>query len=194
MLINPSTVPDGLHEAGLRLHQGSRYTIGWKGHLFMAGCMGGEESVCRLAELLEARPLAEFASEIFGIYGLFIHDAREGTWQVMSDNGGMYRIFHDRQGLSTSFLDLVEARGIRSKDVHIEAVVEYLAQGALFGTYTFITGVARLDHDEILILAPNRLPVRQKKVLQAPIEGFDRDLHQLVRRACWLAQRAAFER
>ena len=66
MLISPSTEPNGLHETGLRWHKGSRFTIGWKGHLFLAGLTGGEESVRRLAELLATRPLAELASDILG--------------------------------------------------------------------------------------------------------------------------------
>lgn len=168
MLISPSTEPNGLHETGLRWHKGSRFTIGWKGHLFLAGLTGGEESVRRLAELLATRPLAELASDILGIYGLFIHDAQDRTWRAMSDNAGMYKVFHDRRGLSTSFLKLIQARGTQAKDTRVEAVVEYLAQGALFGTYTFVEGVGRLGHDEILILASGRPPILQKKVLRAP--------------------------
>ena len=168
MLIDPTARPEELRERGLRWWSDGNFSIGWKGHLFLAGHPGGEASVDRLGTSLRERELAEIAPEILGVYGLFVYEHRSRRWQVCSDNSGLYRIFHDERGASTSFLDLLTARRVTTESIRPEAVVEYLTYGAWIGPSTPVRGVSRLTHDAVLVIQPDRPVAVVRKHLVCP--------------------------
>lgn len=153
MLISAATRTDALPaETGLRWWQDERFAIGWKGHLYLPGETAGEPSIRRLAARLATAPLARAAAELCGVFGLFVHDRQSRTWQIACDNAGLYKIFHDRSRAGTRFLELLAAGGYRSPDVDQQAVVEFLAHGAIFGPRTFVRGVEKLAYDRVLVL------------------------------------------
>ena len=154
MLIEPVDRLPGASEPGLRWWSGERFAIGWKGHLYLPGHPAGAASVAHLAQRLVAQPLTTVAKELCGVFGLFVHDRISCTWRVMVDNAGLYKIFHDRKRVSTSFLQLIAARKAGVGDVEHEALVEYLAQGAVFGPGTVVRGIEKLRYDEVLETAP----------------------------------------
>jgi hypothetical protein len=154
MLIEPADPASEASEPGLRWWSGERFAIGWKGHLYLPGHPAGAASVAHLAQRLAAQPLTTMAKELCGVFGLFVYDRIGRTWRVMVDNAGLYKIFHDRQWVSTSFLQLIAARGAGVGDVEHEAFVEYLAQGAVFGPGTVVRGIEKLRYNEVLETAP----------------------------------------
>ena len=156
MLIAATSRPEELAETGLRWWSDDRFTIGWKGHLFLPGERAGAASVARLAAGLAHRSLGELARELYGVFGLFVHDRVAGGWQLAVDNAGLYKIFYDDIGASTSFLELLADRGIGPDRVAPLAVVEFLAHGFVTAPETFVAGVRKLRDREILELAPGR--------------------------------------
>jgi hypothetical protein len=146
---------------------GPRFSIGWKGHLFLAGHRGGPESVAALAVLLEQHSLDEIAPRIHGVFGLFVHDVERGVWQAMTDNGGLYKLFYDEARVATSFLELSRARGASRAELSQPSLIEYLAFGQLLGEPTFLSTVRKLRGDEIAEIGPaamGKVRIRRKQV------------------------------
>ena len=171
MLIDATTPPGATAEAGLRWFQSPRFTLGWKGHLYLPGRAAGAESLAVLARHLETMPLARAVRALRGVYGLFVHDAALGAWQVAVDHTGLYQVYHDGRGASTGFLDLLADRGLDAGALRRDKAVEYLAHGAIFDTQTVVAGVRRLARDEVLTLAPDRPPALAEKALDAVSEA-----------------------
>jgi asparagine synthetase B (glutamine-hydrolysing) len=153
MLVDLQTQPATLHEPGLRWWRGDRFTIGWMGHLFLAGRQAGAPSVEALATLLEQRPLAAVCEGISGVFALFVRDGRDESWQIACDNTGLFPIFHDGAGLvGTSFLELATACGATPAEVDPDRIAEFLVQGLLFGQRTFVTRIRQLAAWQVLRL------------------------------------------
>ncbi len=167
MRIDATTPPGATAEAGLRWFQGPRFTLGWKGHLYLSGHAAGAKSVAVLARHLETVPLARAVAALRGVYGLFVHDADAGTWQVAVDHAGLYQVYYDGRGASTGFLDLLADRGLNAGALRRDKAVEYLAHGTIFDTQTLVAGVRRLAHDGVLTLAPGCPPALAEKALDA---------------------------
>lgn len=166
MLIEPATRPEGLVETGLRWLAGTRFVVGWKGHLFVPAKAAGRESVNHLVMRLDAgAALGTLMGELNGVFGLFVHDRRRDVWQIAIDNAGLYKVYWDERGCSTSLLELTRARETRPDQLRSEALIEFLAHGAVFGSGTFVDGVRELRWDELLELpgtggTPRLLPKR----------------------------------
>ena len=156
MLITAASRPEELAETGLRCWADERFVIGWKGHLFLPGERAGAASVARFAALLRDRPLPELVQQLYGVFGLFVHDRQSGGWQLTVDNAGLYKIFYDDLGASTSFLELLGDRGLGPERIGPLAVVEFLAHGFVIAPGTFVAGVRKLRDREILELTPGR--------------------------------------
>jgi hypothetical protein len=105
------------------------------------------------------------------VFGLLVHDKAEGGWRAATDNAGLYKIFHDDQGASTSFLGLVRARRVGRDRVDPAALVEFLAHGQVFAPHTFVAGIHKLRGRELLELAPGAPPRLRAKALPAAVEG-----------------------
>jgi hypothetical protein len=175
MLLRAGTRPEDLHETGLRLWEDDRFAIGWKGHLYLPGETAGTPSVAKLAVVLRAEDLAAVAHRLAGVFGLFVHDKVRGGWQVAVDNAGLYKVYHDAGAAGTSFLELVRARRVDRARVDLEAMVEYLAHGAVLGSRTFVTGIGELLWHEILELpGDGSAPRLRKKSLPDVVPGGDR--------------------
>jgi asparagine synthase (glutamine-hydrolysing) len=187
MLIHSDASPDGLEERGLHWWAGERFVIGWKGHFVLGDRTAGAASAAALAQVLEQRPLAAACADTLGVFGLFIWDRRDGSWQVAGDNSGLYKIFHDAecdriQRIGTSFLELCRARGLRAADAQPEALVEYLAHGGLFGGRTFFAAVRELGADQVLRLdrGPPRLTQETKRLAAPESDAFREDAPEFI--------------
>ena len=155
MLIDATTSPEGLDEAGLRWRMGQRFVVGWKGHVFVPGEAGGEDSIQRLLARLEAGAcLADLMNEPSGVFGLFVYDRVQRLWQITPDNAGLYKIFWDDRGCGTSLLELTRQRGTRRDQLMPAGLIEFLVHGAVYGAETFVDGVRKLRWDEVLELSP----------------------------------------
>ena len=168
MLLNGSTPPARQRETGLNWWTNDRFAIGWKGHLYVPGQPAGPASITQLAARLTTTPLTQVVAEVAGVFGLFVHDQIRGDWQVSSDNAGLYRIFHDERGLGTSFLELLADRDMDASAISPRAILEFLSYGAWLGPESPASGVRRLAHDELLVLAPAQRPHLMAKALVAP--------------------------
>jgi hypothetical protein len=169
MLLDAVTPPGRLpDETGLRRWEDDRVAFAWKGHLYLPGLAAGAPSVARLAaDLAAGEELADAAARLAGVFGLFVHDKASGGWHALVDNAGLFKIFHDARGASTSFLGLVADRRPGLEAVDRSALVEFLAHGAVFVPRTLLKGVGKLAGGEILELPadgsrprlrPKRLP------------------------------------
>jgi hypothetical protein len=191
MLIDTWSKPEDLAELGLRWWMGQRYAIGWKGHVYLPSLAGGERSVAAFSAALEIRGVRAAAAELSGVFGLFIYDRRSGTWQVMVDNAGLYKVFHAGATVSTSFLELIGARPSAHGSVRPECLLEYIAQGAVYGPDTFLSGIRKLRGDEILEINPERpsAPLLTSKHLVLPPPSEELVLANFAELACSLAER-----
>jgi hypothetical protein len=162
--VDGASRPEDLRQSGLRWWENEHFAIGWKGHLYLPGEAAGAPSVARIAATLEGEgaDFADVAARVAGVFGLFAHDKRRGGWQVAVDNAGLYRVFHDSQSASTSFLELVRARGTGRADLDLAALVEYLTQGQVLGPRTFVAGIDKLPGREILELPDDGSPARRR--------------------------------
>ena len=139
MMLDATTRPEDLGQSGLSSWENERFWIGWKGHLYLPGEIAGRSSVARLATLLLTEPLTEATPRLAGVFGLFVHDKLRGGWQITVDNAGLYKIFYDLAGVSTSFLRLVASRRVGRADLDLDMVMEYLLQGQILGDGTFVS-------------------------------------------------------
>lgn len=151
MLIRAGTRPEDLRSTGLRQWSNDRFWIGWKGHLYRPGRDAGAASIAALAGDLLSAPLAEKVGQLRGVYGVFVHDRQDGSWQVASDHLGFYRLYYDREVLGTKLLDLMADRGYGPADLDPERLTEFLAQAVIFGPATAVKGVNRLIGSEVLV-------------------------------------------
>lgn len=152
MLFVGGTRQDNLGEPGLRWWHDHRFTIGWKGHVYLPGQRAGDESIAALGSALVSSSLASAAPTLCGVFGLFVHDRVAGTWQITVDNAAMYKLFYDDARVSTSFLELLRARRTRGSDVSTERLIEFLSHGAVYGPFTLVDGVRKLRAEEVLEL------------------------------------------
>lgn len=139
------------------------FGIGWKGHVYLPGHEAGRETAAALASILAREDLAAVAPRLGGVFGLFVRDKHRDHWRVAVDNAGCYKLYYDDQGVSTSFLRMMEARRLGVADLLPEALVEYLAFGAVLGAGTLARGIRKLGGGEILEFgadgaAPRLLP------------------------------------
>ena len=169
MLISPTSEPENLGEPGLEWWSNERWHIGWKGLFYWPGEKAGAASAIRLARELEHRSLAAVACELSGVFGLFLLDRESRQWSIMVDNAGLYRVFHDEDVASTSFLDLLaHRREGRGNDIHLDGLLDYLAHCAVFEGKTPIEGVAKLQMDEILRIDRDGSLTLERKAVPAP--------------------------
>jgi hypothetical protein len=163
MLIDAQTMPATSEETGLAWWRNERFSIGWKGHLFIPGLSAGRDSIARLADMLARSSLSDVAKDVCGVYCLLVHDGLARHWQIAVDNSSMYKVFYDSRHVSTGFLELLEARRTGAKGISAERIVEFLAHGAVYGAPTLATDVRKLRSDEIIQLpAAGGLELRPK--------------------------------
>ena len=175
MLIDGTSLPEGLAETGLCWRSGARFVVGWKGHLYVPGKAAGHDSVGHLIARLEAgERLDRIIGELSGVFGLFVHDRVQGGWQIAIDHAGLYKVFWDERGAATSLLELTRARRTRLDQLLPAALIEFLAHSAVFGPGTFVDGVRKLRWDELLELpaagGPPRLLTKRLE-MPSPDEG-----------------------
>lgn len=148
-----------LESNGFHLYESSRFSIWWKGHLYLPPLTAGATSVAVLARRLADRPLAAFCHRLRGVFGLVVWDRRDEEWHAAVDNAGLYRLFFDDLGrLGGSFLEIAAARGAQAADIGTDRLVEFLLHGCIYAPRTLLPGVRRLRAHEIL-----RLRTRQDR-------------------------------
>lgn len=196
MLIDAHTQPGTARETGLRWWRGERFTIGWQGHLFRPGLQAGAPTVEALALELERRPLSELCADLSGVFGLYVWDGHDRSWQIASDNTGLFSIFHDGGSLvGTSFLEVAAAVGATPAEVDPDRVVEFITKGMLFHQRTLVPQVRQLAGWQALRLtrvgAGLRLTLEGKALGPDPVAS---DAEFLVRHAADLARSLAGRR
>ncbi len=154
MLLDAHSRPGLLRSQGPHVWENSRLAIGWRGHLYLPGHAAGPESAAALAARLEAAGPEIALGELQGVFGVFVHDRHSSTWLIACDNAGLYNIFHDERQVGTSFLELAAAGGRTESEVNPQTLVSYLAHGYIYGPGTFLPGIDKLGHDELIELAP----------------------------------------
>ncbi|MGD9510612.1 MAG: hypothetical protein AB7X49_18895, partial [Geminicoccaceae bacterium] len=167
MIIDPHSRPEDLVERGLHWWSNERFAIGWKGHVYFPGESAGEKTVAKLALSLENAELATKAGDLRGVFGLFVWRKSDQSWQITVDNTGLYKIYFDRRGASTSFLDLVRKRGIDRSGVSLDALAQFLAYGAIIKGKTLALGIEELSGNEILLLGGSQEIHKVVKVVTA---------------------------
>jgi hypothetical protein len=172
MLLDPGSFPGSLQSHAFRVWENDQLAIGWRGHLYLPGHDAGSESVAAFAARLEAVGPELALGELCGVFGVFVHDKRSRTWLIACDNAGLYNIFHDDRQVSTSFLELAAATGRTASDVDPQTLVSYLAHGYIYGSGTFLPGIDKLGHDQLieLVSTPDGSPMMaiRRKVLGVP--------------------------
>ena len=171
MLLSSKAGPQDLSERGLRWWENDQLAVGWKGHLFVPGFAAGEASVAELAKTMATRNLAEVASDLAGVFGLFVFDKAARSWQVAVDNGGQYKVYYDRQDVGTSFLELLRTRPLAASELDKEALTELLAHGYIMAGRTAVSSIGKLRGNEVLELGADGRIRRTPKRLAAEQPG-----------------------
>lgn len=125
------------------------HVVFWIGHIYMDGLVSGRPTIERLARDLLQRSLPAIAAELRGVFGLLIFDKLAHTWAAMVDNAGMYKLYYDAHGICSSFLAMLRTSPSRPA-IARKALVEYIAQGRLYGGATLIDGIYKISLDEIV--------------------------------------------
>ena len=178
MLIQPSSRPPLATDSTIAWRTDQRHTIGWKGNIFLPGCLAGEATIERLLERLGTEPLAAVLPTLHGVYGLFVYDHAAGKWWVATDNTGLYRIYYTTSAVATGFLELAGSDPDSHRHVDDEAVLEFIAMGANFGRHTPIATIKKLRRQEILELDPGATPA--VRLLEKPLAWFQGDADAYV--------------
>ena len=96
---------------GFQMYTGIRFSIWWKGHLYLSHHDAGADSINALAQQLQTLPLSAVSHRLKGVFGLFVWDRSDATWQITVDNSGLYRVFFDTSGhVCTSFFEIAAYR------------------------------------------------------------------------------------
>ncbi len=178
MLIQPSSRPPLATDPTVSWRSNQHHTIGWKGNVFLPGCLAGEASVDRMLDRLGREPLGAVLATLRGVYGLFIYDHAAGKWLVAADNTGLYRIYYTTAAVATSFLELAGSDPESHRHVDDEAILEFIAMGANFGRHTPVATIKKLRRQEILELDPSATPA--VRLLEKPLEPFRGDADAYV--------------
>ena len=141
------------------------HLIGWRGNPFVRGEAAGEASIAWLQARLRAGAGAELFQELDGIYGLFILDRCQRSWDIVVDNSGLYRLFYRDGRVGTSFLELIRAAGSSTPDD--AALVEFVMHGGNFGAHTPVKEIRKLRRDQILRLTAE--PAPRMALLDKPV-------------------------
>lgn len=157
LIIARTAKPSELADSNLKFWSDDDFTIGWKGHLFWPDEAAGEPSVVRLAGELGRVGLAQAMAPLGGVFGLLVFVHATGEWWIAGDNAGLYKIYHDGERVSTSFLALA-----RRRPVSPEAAVEMVTLGAVHGPATLAQGVSKLTAHEIVTLSSTGLSIGRK--------------------------------
>lgn len=165
MLLEPGAAPRQQTEVGLRWWSDDTFVIGWKGHVYLPGELAGSATIERLARLLESAALEAVAGRLRGVFGLFVWHRATRSWQVAVDNAGFYKVYFDRHGAGTGFLELVRDRRLDRAGVSEHALVEFLAYGAVSRGKTLARGVEELSGQEVLSLDEEKGVRRTAKLL-----------------------------
>jgi len=79
------------------------------------------------------------------VFGLFVWDRSDATWQITVDNSGLYRVFFDTSGhVCTSFFEIAAARGAGPAALSTDALVEFLLHGCVYAPRTLLPGIRRI--------------------------------------------------
>ena len=190
MIIDAATGLRPTAERHLRWLDAGTVQIGWKGHLYLPDCRAGEESIARLAGMLQDRDLCEIADLLSGVFGLLVFDAARDRWQITGDGAGLYKIFHDRRGAATSYLELVADRRIGPDGVDPRAAMTFLALGTTLAEDTFVGGIRKLQGDEVLSLSREHgLEIQKKRPAAAGAPAAEEVERQFAQTAQSLAGR-----
>ncbi len=154
-----SWIVRNLRKNNFQIYTGVRFSVWWQGHLYMPGHAAGVESVNRLAWQLAHAPLAAICHRLKGVFGLFVWDRRERTWQIAVDNAGLYRVYFDTSGNAASrFLELAALRGADATGLDTDSLVEFLLHGCVHTPRTLIADVHRLPARAVLRLGSGTEP------------------------------------
>ncbi len=146
-----------LNSNGFNLYENNRFSIWWKGHLYLSSLAAGTTSVAVLARRLADRPLAAICHRLKGVFGLVVWDKHDDVWYASVDNAGLYRLFFDDFGrLTSSFLEMAAARGAKAADIATDRLVEFLLHGCVYAPRTLLPGIHRLRGHEIVRLRATR--------------------------------------
>ena len=138
------------------------HSVGWKGLVYLAGMEAGEPSIGHLLAHLETLPIDAIVAELHGVFGLFIHEKRSGRWTIIGDNSGLYKIFYNRESISTSFIEIARQESDPLRLVDRKAIVEFIAYGCNLGRHTPLTGIFKLRRGDILELDPTSGTVQRR--------------------------------
>ncbi len=152
MIIDVDTPPQPPTHARAETWHDDCWFFIWIGALYLPGLAAGPPSVAALAKLLATHPLSRVCRQLCGVFTLFVHDKRDGSWQCAVDNAGLSHVFYSDSRLSTSFLEMIDTMGNRPVAFDPLAVAEFLTNGAVYWQQTFLPAIRKLRYDEVVRL------------------------------------------
>jgi len=130
----------------------------WLGMPLVRGQHGPRAAVSALLERLPAEPLEEALTAVEGVHVLMIHDRRLRCWYFSVDGAGLGKLFYDRAGVGSSFLELAAVRGYGCEHLCAESVAEFVLHECIGGGRTLLRPIRALTGDEILVWPENGAP------------------------------------
>ena len=148
--------PDGVHSPlPLEGHwENARWEAWWKGFLCMPPHRAGEASVECFTESCDDSSVAAARSMLRGQFFLTVRRKDQGPWQAFIDTSGMFYAFCSTDRISTSFIDLMRAEGLKARDADPSALVEFLTFGYVHQGRSLFDEILRISPDEIVTLVP----------------------------------------
>jgi asparagine synthetase B (glutamine-hydrolysing) len=151
-----------------RFDAGNRSFL-WKGFVYIPGIPAGEQSMREFGCRMETAGLPAAACDLRGTFLVIVGDTKTGTYRAFVDHAGMYKAFYSDSAISTSLLELAQARSLRADDLDPETVVEAIRLGGVFDSRTVFRSIAKIARDQIVRLGPDGRTTIEPK----PVGGID---------------------
>jgi len=146
------------------------YSLYWEGLLFVGGVPCGTESARAFVREVKKSGIQRACGVLKGVFFLLVRENISGASFALVDNSGLYHAFCSDRMISNSFLSLVKKEGLRSEDLDIDSVIEFLHFGYIYFNRTFFGPIRKLESDRIYHVPDGSDKVR---VLKKSIPSID---------------------
>lgn len=142
----------------------SAYDIYYKGLIFVSGKKCGRESIeYIITDLLKQEDLR--FHEIFGNYFIYIVDYKNKKQYIFTDNSGIFKAYKYKNGISTSFLELVDYFDeITIENLDYNSISEFFHFGFSYFENTFIKEIKRIDANDFFVFENGNNQLKEKKI------------------------------
>jgi len=150
----------------MNLLQVPRYTIWWRGLIFIKGVPAGEPSLLRFAERVDRDGVAAACAELSGNFTAIVSDKSRGCVWAFTDHNRVSNLYYSDGYISTSFLQLAKTLKPAPGQLDGESVYAFILTGQVYSSHALYQGISFLAADELLVVEQNAIRRTKKNLPQ----------------------------